>query len=259
MKIQIIQWNIKINSNPKMILAYIKEKMEYYSIINLQEVSRNNYEILKNELKLDCSYSLDLRVPGKYEGRNRQMGVMTMINNGSIINTHLIEKSVFPERTLVTSLKLSNLILTNLTFHSLTGVDYKKAKSSNFASIASYFPENKIDIMTCDANEPNIESVNEDEIIFFDNRDKGKMACLLFGKDKIHDLVDTYKYFTLAESRILLNGYTHIVGGNKKRYDYIYCKNNWKVISSEVTYEASIKASSDHGMVETILDIKEDG
>ena len=227
-------------------------------VINLQEVSKNAFTVIKNEMKLDCAYSINLRTPGKYEGRNMSMGIMTIVKNGTIERSCLIDTSIFPERTLITKIVLENQSIICLNFHSLTGVDYKKAKSSNFASIASYLHSNPVDIISCDANEPKIDSIIDTEIEFYDNRDKGEMASLLFGENKMHNLVDTFKKYSMENSLNLSDGYTHITGNIKKRYDFIFCPKNWKIITSKSMHRDSINYTSDHALVETIVKL-EDG
>jgi hypothetical protein len=59
------------------------------------------------------------------------MGVMVIVSGGEISNSQLVDCSVFPERTLVAKIRFDGLAVNALSFHSLTGVDYKKAKSSN--------------------------------------------------------------------------------------------------------------------------------
>ena len=256
MKLQLIQWNIKINSNVDKIIEYLNLKIQESAIINLQEVSMNNYQKIYESLKIDSLYSLNFRKPGKYEGKNRYMGVMTLVNVGEIVTSQLINSSIFPERTLYSAIDIGGILISNLNFHSLTGVDYKKAKSSNFASIASFLSGNNVDIISCDANEPNIDSFNDDEIECFDNRDKGKMANLLFGKEKIHSLVDSYKQYCRSKNEKIETGYSHITGGKKKRYDFIYCKKEWKILCSESNYQESIKYTSDHALIETFVEIE---
>lgn len=255
MKLQLIQWNIKINSNPTKIANYINNKISKYSIINLQEVSQSSYEIIKGILGLESTFSLKFRLPGLYEGKNRRMGVMTIVHNCKLCESKLIENSVFPERTLFSRILIENISINNINFHSLTGVDYKKAKSSNFASIASFIHNNKIDIMSCDANEPEFDSYIDDEIQFFDNKDKGEMASLLFGKNRVHNLVDSYKFYSFQNKLNLQDGYSHITGGKKRRYDFIYTNRDWNILNSSVDYINSLGASSDHGIIETIVEI----
>lgn len=201
MKLQLIQWNIKINSNVDKIIEYLNLKVKENAIINLQEVSMNNYQKICESLKIDSSYSLNFRKPGKYEGKNRYMGVMTLTNVGEIVSSQLINSSIFLERTLYSAINIGGILISNLNFHSLTGVDYKKAKSSNFASIASFLSENNVDIISCDANEPKIDSFNDDEIECFDNRDKGKMANLPYHSPNKNQVI----LINRSEQIIILN------------------------------------------------------
>lgn len=70
-----------------------------------------------------------------------------MTFGGNITDNHLIDKSVFPDRTLVTETNFEGKKIKILNFHSLTGVGYKKGKSSAFASIAQYLHENDVDFI----------------------------------------------------------------------------------------------------------------
>lgn len=129
----------------------------------------------------------------------------------------------------------------------------------NLQEVSSNAYEYIIQEIDCDANEPQVDAINDEETVFFDNNDKGAMARLLFGVNKSHDLKDTYKHYSILHSQPLEAGYTHITGSNKKRYDYIYCRNNWNVLSSKVSYFESINASSDHGLLETKVEIEDNG
>jgi len=246
-----MQWNIKINCKVEKIVEFIQSNINDSCIVNLQEVSSNSFSQIKEILINNAVFSLDFRTPGIYEGRNRKMGVATLVSGGQIKNKGLLNNTVFPERSLVTEIEFGNVNITNLTFHSLTGVDYKKAKSSNFASIASYLATHSIDLFTCDANEPKVDSFDDNLIECFDNRDKGENAGLLFGKNRIHDLVDSYKSYAKINNLELNNGYTHITGKIPKRYDFIYGNKSWQIQSSKSYYQESLNASSDHGMVIT--------
>ena len=146
---------------------------------------------------------------------------------------------------------ISKVIIKNLSFHSLTGCDYKKAKSSNFASIASFLHNNSLNVMTFDANEPDIDSVNENEIVFFKTNDgTDKNATLLLGDNKVHDLKDGWREIIRKENRSFEDGYTFIIRGNKKkRYDYIFADKSWKITDFKVLYEKSLAATSDHAML----------
>ncbi|NCZ58204.1 MAG: hypothetical protein EBY75_07910, partial [Actinobacteria bacterium] len=83
---------------------------------------------MKETLKPDdCAFSLSHRAPGKNEGRNRRMGVATFVFGGKIVLASLVQRSVFPERTLFAEIEIQGTKVSMLNFHSLTGVDYKKA------------------------------------------------------------------------------------------------------------------------------------
>ncbi len=155
MKLHIIQWNISFKSNIVFIIDYLKSKLEKNMIINLQEVSMKRNEEIVSQLKPQShSYSIDKRPVGKNEGKERGLGVGIYVFGGDIKSDNLIERSVFPERTLHAKIQFENDLVSIINFHSLTGAGYKKGKDSNFAAIADYLQENdsQIDFFTCDAN-----------------------------------------------------------------------------------------------------------
>jgi len=255
MKIRLIQWNIKVNCTPHKIADYIAQSISGPTIVNLQEVTEKAYHEISSILKKsDKAYSLDLRKPGRYEGRNRAMGVATFAFGGKIVQHDLVHRSVFPERTLFSTIQFKKRKISVLNFHSLTGVDYKKAKSSNFASIADFIAEKgfTLDFFTCDANEPQIDSLDDNKVEFANNRDKGFNASLIFGKNKVHALCDAYKiHIQKSKLRIRTNplATSHVTGGNHRRYDFIYCSNKWDVKNVSYPYKESVRASSDHSIV----------
>jgi hypothetical protein len=75
---------------------------------------------------------------------------------------------------------------------------------------------------------------------------------------KIHSLIDTYKAFAKEQKIGLDEGFTYKIGNKRKRYDFIYCKPQWKIAFSEAKYIESLCATSDHGLVisdlETCID-----
>ena len=254
MNIRVIQWNISFKAKADEIAEYLTNKIQGETIINLQEVIESTHKKISAILQPDGEvFSLDLRKPGNNEGKNRKMGVATYVFGGAITNSDLISRSIFPERTLFTSLKFKNVSVNNLNFHSLTGVDYKKAKSSNFSSIADFIQEENLDFFTCDANEPKTDSLNDDDIVFFDNKDKGINAGLIFGANKVHHLKDAFKIHlknnnqkTNAEPLAI----SHIISKKfNRRYDHIYCNSNWQPKIVTYPYNDSIMASSDHSAV----------
>ncbi len=256
MNIRVIQWNIYLNSNAEKIAQYLAKKINGYTIINLQEVRETtNSKILTILQPDDSAYSLDKRTPGKFEGKNRKLGVATYVFGGKIKESNLLYRSVFPERTLFTILCFEKTNIRTLNFHSLTGVGYKKGKSSNFASIADFIHDSSLDLFTCDANEPQFDSLNDSDIEFFDNGDKGKKASLIFGKNKVHNLHDAFKLYLLNNGNVSHDeplATSYITNGKtktKRRYDHIYCKSSWEINNISYPFDKSKIASSDHSSV----------
>ena len=259
MKIRIIDWNISYNSKKERIVEFIKENLTENFIINLQEVQEHVFSYIKEQFPgYSIAYSLNYRKPGFYEEKNRRLGVLTLSDLSLNSEATLLTNTVFPERTLLTTFKIKDEIIKNLNFHSLTGCDYKRAKSSNFASIASFLHDNKLNIMTFDANEPKNDSLNDEEVVCFDNKDKGKNASYIIGSNKIHDMQDCYKSYCKINHFQYEKGFTHIIRNDTyKRYDYIFADKNWELINFQVLYRESVIASSDHAMIIADLDIKQ--
>jgi len=258
MQLQLLDWNIsfkcKINQIIDFLKAYISEQPN--TIICLQEVLPHYYEALKDAFgEENIAYSLHHRSPGKFEGKNRALGVATILNKGRIVNSHLISSAIVPERCLYTSIQLEKTPIGILNFHSLTGKSYKNAKASNFASIATYIHENeaKIDFMCFDANEPLKDYQDFDKVEFYDNGDKGKNAGLILGKDKVHDLTDALRSYYSQES--IVNDNEPLIRSHKgKRFDYIFHATKWKVFKIDYLMEASLEATSDHSMVRALFE-----
>ncbi len=254
MKVRVIQWNISFKANAEKIAEFLLDAVSGYTIITLQEVLDSVHQEISSKLNADdVAYSLNHRSPGKFEGKNRKMGVATYVFGGSINGSSLVSRSVFPERTLQTTIKFEDISVDLLTFHSITGCDYKKAKSSNFASIADFLYEHDLDFFTCDANEPKVDSINDSDIVFFDNKDKGKNASLILGADKVHALNDAYKTHRINSGGELDDNpltTSHIISKKyHRRYDHIYHNNKWKVDAVVYPYNESIDASSDHSAI----------
>jgi len=253
MRVRVVQWNIRMNSDARSISERLRLATQSPTILHLQEVSESAFAALCEHLDPDgCSFSLDHRPPGKNEGRNRRMGVATLTFGAGIVEAFLVKRSVFPERTLVAEIEILGWKVRTINFHSLTGVDYKKAKSSNFASIADFVESEIIDFLCCDANEPKTDSMLEAEVEFFDNRDKGRCAAMLFGCDARHGLLDSYKTHlrsTGAEVKTSPLATSYLVAGRPRRYDHIFHSPRWQVEAMSYDYDSAIRASSDHAVV----------
>lgn len=224
-----MQWNISFLGLIEKKIKFIKEKISNERcIFVLEELKQKDFEAIKNNINFNFVYSLDIRQPGKLEAGNRGLGVLIAYSKDiDILNYGLIERSLFPERTLFAEFKLGNNKINILGFHALTGVDYKKAKSAQFASIADFLNENELDFMCFDANEPRLDNYDISKLEFFDQKgDKGKSASHILGANKTHKLKDAFREYILEDGESYLNRSPLetsfvVTGGVAKRYDYI--------------------------------------
>ncbi len=272
---RVIDWNLSDHGKTKvkieLLRAVIEEvNVEYPCVVALQEVTERAYcEIIEEGLFQNYCYSLQLRQPGKFEGNNRGLGCFIGSTGGVEINSSsLIGRALFPERALCVSMKLGEKEFEIVSFHSLTGVAFKKGKSAQF-SLADYLHEKKDSpiILCCDLNEPKIDHLNADDIEFFDQfGDKGKYASYILRPGGVHYLKDAYRlwldqnqeeylrakekqnrsedleYAPLAVSHALRSG-------RNKRYDYIMISPHFKVVSIDYRYEDALNHGSDHAVL----------
>ncbi len=257
---KVIDWNISY-------MGIVDKKIEYLmriinnesTIIILQEVTENTYKFLKDIFKnYNIEYSLNYRVPSKYDTKSRKLGIVIMTSKDiKIINARVIDRCIFPERTLLVEVKFKNEKIKVLGLHSITGCDYKKAKSIQFYSFAEAIDTYKPDIVGIDANEPMIDNYDVDKMVFFDNKDKGKGAKMFFKTMYKNSLIDSlsynypkykYKYGEPLEISHKIN--------NKitKRYDFVFLnKSKFKDFCVKYDYDNSINAGSDHSLIELVL------
>jgi len=80
MKLRIVQWNVSTMSQPKAIADFIGERIgQGPAILCLDEVKRSSFDKLLASLNPASScLSLDLREPGKNEGKERGTGVAVL-------------------------------------------------------------------------------------------------------------------------------------------------------------------------------------
>lgn len=274
-KLRVISWNLSFKGNIETKIKYLESVIKETDApvcIALQEVQEKDYHYLNNEdMFKQKSFSLNFRKRGKYEGKNRELGCfIATVGPLQLNSSSLIDRVPFPERTLYGEVISKDVSFILLCCHSLTGVDYKKAKAAQFASIADFLYSHKEEVMICclDANEPEIDHYDLSLSKFFQkNGDKGKCASLILGANSIHKLEDAYRIW-LRENESEFNrikeiqennpenlrkiplATSHIVnGGGKKRYDYIMIPSHWKVKHIEYRYEEAIDAGSDHAIV----------
>src|SRR5450756_2725440 len=263
MSIRVIQWNVSTMSQPKAIAHFIEERVgDGPAITCLDEVKRSSYDKLVGSLNPQSScLSLDLRLPGKNEGKERGTGVAVLGFGLSIVSFELMERTVFPERTLFVLLGGSFGPIRVAAFHSLTGVGYRKAKASNFASIADYLQLHgaELDFLCFDANEPKHDSMDPDKLEFSLLSDKGKVKklALIMGSQKVHKLSDSYVAYLRSKREVVVRdplAISYKTGTAKKkqaekRYDYIMNARRWRVTHCEYPYEESVAATADHSAV----------
>jgi len=254
---RIIQWNISyaglIEKKINFLKNYIKKDN---CVFVLEEAVNSDFKQLEKIKGFNLIYSLDLRKPGKYDSKNRKLGVVIGLSKNLEISKYkVIKRSLLPERTLFVSFKYKNKEVNILGFHSLTGVDYKKAKSAQFYAIAEFINKNNLDFMCFDANEPKKDTYKLSELEFFDQKgDKGKAASLILGEDKIHNLSDSFRIFIEKNKGKYLKNFPLetsfiVAGGAKKRYDYIFLSDNWKVQNFNYLYKEAVLSGSDHALV----------
>lgn len=250
----IISFNLccmgKIEPKIALLKKLIQDKKPY--IICFQEVKKAAYQYIKTQFPDDTlAYSLHYREPGKYDGMNRKLGCLNIFSdNIDVLNSEVVSRSVFPERTISSQINIDGCCLRVLNFHLITGCDYKKAKHANFASIAEYINNSKVDIFCADANEPEIDCLDYSSVKFF--RDS-KQANWVLGADKKHNLNDCFRTH-LANKELVINkvplAISHYVSRKiPKRYDFIFA--NEKVIVNDTKYllEEALAVKSDHAVV----------
>lgn len=246
MSLQIIQWNISYSCKIDKIANFILANIEGHTIVCLQEVlAMHKDRLIERLAPTDYAYSLDYRKPGLFDAKNRRMGVLTMLFGGVIEEVKVLERTVFPDRTLYTKMRIGDEAVSLLNFHSITGVGYKKAKGANFVSIAEFLHQTvDLDFFCCDANEPQVDSFDACEMKFW--KMNSKEASLIFGKEKVHHLTDPVQTDPLLFDVL---PFSYITGKNRRRYDFIYRSGRWTTKRFDFYYDESIEASSDHAMV----------
>lgn len=276
MELKIFNWNISYMKSIENKIDYLMNIIDNFNneekiIFVLEEVKPSDTQYIRKNLDNFCFInSVNIREKGEFEGKNRELGILIGYSSNLILNSYnLLERTLFPERTLHAKFSYDDYKFGIVGFHSLTGVGYKKAKSAQFASIAEYIyrNESEIDFLCFDANEPKIDHHDISKIKFHSQKgDKGKSASLILGKNKVHKLNDAYRKFISQKSDILkqkikeqeksenivktpLETSYKISANNKRRYDYIFCSNNWKIINIEYRLNNAIKSGSDHAIV----------
>lgn len=259
---RLILWNISyLNKiNPK--IELLKSNITNSTNIVLLEVMPSAYEVIKDSFSSthNIYYSLDLRIPSKFDGKNRSLGVLLLISKTyNSKNFSVINRSPFPDRTGIIDFEINNDSFRLLGLHSVTGSGYKKTKSSQFFTFAEAVDEYKPDIVMIDANEPSVDSPDFEDNVYFNNQDKGKGAYTFFNEMIKNNLDDSLRINnTFNDSPLEVSYITHKTKRDQiylKRYDHIYINTNrFNVTNVNYLYDEAVTSGSDHAMV--ICDIE---
>lgn len=262
---RIINWNISFKCDIYKIIEKLQiliSNIDYF-VINLQEVKPTHYEILKKSFlhTANLYYSLNYRKIGKYDTDSRKLGVAIIVSNPLIVeNSNVFDRTLMPDRTLFVKLKFKDQEIKIASFHSITGCAHKKAKSIQFYSFTEAIETFKPDIISIDANEPEIDHYDICQMKFFDNQDKGKGAKTFFEMCQELNLVDS---FTVKYNKSLYElgqplTTSHIVGKGKykknKRYDFLFINNKYQILKTNYYFNEAKTSTSDHAYI--VCDIK---
>lgn len=118
---------------------------------------------------------MNYRKASKFDTNARKLGIAILVSKDfKINNVQVLERTLFPERTLCMEVMKGNQLLKIMGLHSIIGCDYSKAKSIQFYSFAEAIDLYKPDIVAIDANEPQIDHYDVKEMIFLITRTKEK-------------------------------------------------------------------------------------
>lgn len=263
MELTVIGWNLKAvggarNANtplpPQRTDLIAAALSESPAICGLQEVTPGYSQCLEG-----LRYSLERRPPGKFDGGNRMLGVGLLVSPAvEVLRWGVIERAPFPDRTLTAEIRVSDQPINVIVFHSLTGVDYRRAKTAQFRSIAEHLDGLDGDVVLMgDANEPEVDPPDPNQISFWKRNGDG--AELLFGPTPMHDLKDAWRaYLGTRVSELPAEGplaVSHRTRGTDRRYDHVYIPKSWTVTHMEYAYETATRAGSDHALVTARVEV----
>ena len=250
--LRIVDWNISYAGDIKNKMCYLETLLTDNSIVILQEVKPHAYEYIVQLFKdrYNMIYSLDYRKPGKYDSDARKLGVLVLVSKGvTIIDSGVVERSLFPDRTVYATLEADGKLVKVLALHSLTGCAYYRAKSVQYESLAEFIDEYCPNVIGIDANEPQIDHYDVHQMKFFDN---GPGAEKFFYKTISLGLTDAYIRFNgiagYEEGKPLITSH-HIRKKGTVRYDFLFVSENFNVNNCSYFYDEAISAGSDHAII----------
>ncbi len=255
---KIINWNISWLHDIDKKIIYLQKITEGQPfVIILQEVTEISYKKLNSVFSSSATvaYSLNYRKPGKFDTNSRKLGIAIIISKDIFItDISVLERTVFPERTLYVDAVWNNTPLKILGLHSITGCQHKKAKSIQFYSFAEAVDFFKPDIVGIDANEPKVDHYDIHKMLFYDNFDKGNGCKTFFETLSLYSLDDAFSKNYDTEKFIFGEALatSHKIGKTDKkvRYDFLFLNNEkFRNYSCRYEYEQAIQAGSDHASV----------
>ena len=260
---KIIDWNISYDNDPELKIAYLESVIGDDSFIAiLQEVTPSQYDVLKSRFK-NIRYSLDYRKPGKFDTRQRELGIAIVCSDDiKIKSTDVLNRCLLPDRTLMVDVDYKGGMLRIIGMHSITGISHKQAKSMQFLSWAEAVDEYKPDIVAFDANEPAADHYDIEQMKFFAQspKENGYGARTFFKTLNNTGLTDAltvnYDPDDFVEGEPLAMSHHIVKGDQRKRYDFIFTSNAINVSECKYYYDEAIKAGSDHALIRVIVKYK---
>ena len=251
-KLQIIDWNFSCFGYNKTKLEFLFSNTENDVCMLLQEIKPDVYEYIKKTYgdKYEFVYSLDYRKPGSFDSEARKLGVLIACSKSiKILCSGVVERNILPDRTAFATIEYCGKVLKILTIHSVTGCGYYKAKSIQYETLTEFIYEYNPDIIGIDANEPQIDSCNIENMKFFEN---GYGAACFFRGMANQGLVDAFvKANDISECK---EGECLTVSCNVRkrgpvRYDFVFVKNEIELNYCSYMYESAVEAGSDHALI----------
>ncbi len=255
---KVINWNISWSNTVDNKIEYLKKLVTGDSfIVILQEVKCHSYDAIKQAFNdiANIEYSLEYRVPGKYDTDSRKLGVAILVSKDiKIIGAKVLERALMPDRTLLVDIEYRNIFLRVLGLHSITGCQHLKAKEIQFFSFAEAIDEYRPDIVGIDANEPQYDHYEISKMKFFDNYNKGNGCKTFFESMQSYGMVDAYVKDYNAKQYVEGECLTtsHIIKrGNKRvRYDFVFInEGTLGDYHCKYDYYNAVEAGSDHAAV----------
>ena len=258
MNLRFVSWNIH---NRQFITPMIDVLRSIRAdIIALQEVSISAYdELVDSSLFSWSAFSLDIRPPGKNEGRGRQLGCAVLGQTPfRLIGSSLLESTPLPERTLIVEVESPAGPLKVCSFHAPPGVSWHEKKPQSFLALAHWLTQHQSEVIVgMDANAPKRDHPDHQQNEWWWEEEE----CLL-GDQPLHSLKDALRVWLAAhpleaEQIRQANPYGPLAVSYDRgrgtsipcRYDFIYSTTDFAVSQVRYLYDEALKVGSDHALV----------